>query len=446
MNTITVLIAEDEKNLQTLLKRVLSQEGYRVLVAQNGQEALALLQSSKVDILLTDIRMPEIDGITLLEKTKEINPAIEVVVMTAFATVDTAIHALKMGACDYIRKPFDIDEVITALAKTELLQQSNENAMETVDQASLLITHSPKMQDLTQTLEKVASTTVTIYLYGEAGVGKELVARAIHRASTRKEEPFIRVNCAAFPGEILERELFGYEEDAFEGARARKIGRFELAEGGTLFLDEINDLPGMIQVKLLRAIQQKHIQRLGSNQIIPLDVRIITASNKVLEALVESGQVREDLFYRLNVVPMEVPPLRDRQEDLDGLIDLFMSSLAVTQEQRNKALSGAALEALRRYNWPGNVRELELIIERLLVISEGDQIQMEDLPQGIRDYTGKETISLVVQKDSTEEKLIRQALNECKWNITHAANRLGISRRSFHRKINKYSIQQGEDH
>lgn len=438
MKKATILIAEDEVNLALLLERILKKEGYLVYTASDGVSAKSILEAKQIDLVLTDIKMPDMDGIELLKYIKKIDSSIEVIVMTAFATVDTAINALKLGAKDYIRKPFDIDEVISAVKKVQFEEAPDE--LGTYDFNSMLVTNSQKMQDLVKLIHKVANSNANIYIHGETGVGKELVAHAIHEISDRRGKPFIKVNCSALPETLLESELFGYEKGAFTGAFNRKLGRFELANGGTIFLDEIGDISPLIQLKLLRIIQQKELERLGGTQTISLDVRIITATNKSLDTLVHAGQFREDLYYRLNVIPLSVPPLRERREDMTSLIENFIKISSDMYHTPYKEIEAEAMEVLLGYHWPGNVRELENIIERLLLISEGTVIKCSDLPPYFLHPEDDFSDGLGIYKDSAEEKIIRKALADTEGNITKAAEKLGISRRSLHRKINKYNL------
>ncbi|MDH8677516.1 sigma-54 dependent transcriptional regulator [Fusibacter bizertensis] len=438
MKKATILIAEDEVNLALLLERILKKEGYLVYTASDGVSAKSILEAKQIDLVLTDIKMPDMDGIELLKYIKKIDSSIEVIVMTAFATVDTAINALKLGAKDYIRKPFDIDEVISAVKKVQFEEAPDE--LGTYDFNSMLVTNSQKMQDLVKLIHKVANSNANIYIHGETGVGKELVAHAIHEISDRRGKPFIKVNCSALPETLLESELFGYEKGAFTGAFNRKLGRFELANGGTIFLDEIGDISPLIQLKLLRIIQQKELERLGGTQTISLDVRIITATNKSLDTLVHAGQFREDLYYRLNVIPLSVPPLRERREDMTSLIQNFIKISSDMYHTPYKEIEAEAMEVLLGYHWPGNVRELENIIERLLLISEGTVIKSSDLPPYFLHPEDEPSDGLGIYKDSAEEKIIRKALADTDGNITKAAEKLGISRRSLHRKINKYNL------
>ncbi|BEP27766.1 sigma-54-dependent transcriptional regulator [Helicovermis profundi] len=438
-----ILIVEDERNLALLIKRVLEKEGYNALLAENGKKALEILEINSIDIIITDIKMPEMTGIELLSKIKSVDSSIEVIIMTAFATLETAINAIKMGARDYIRKPFNLEEIVKAVKKTELVFKENDfiNTNQS-DFENLMVSTSPKMKELVKMIDKISKSVATVYINGETGVGKELVARAIHENSDRKDNPFIKVNCSALPETLLESELFGYEKGAFTGAYSQKLGRFELADGGTIFLDEIGDISPLIQLKLLRVLQQKELERLGGTTTIPLDVRIITATNKNLEELVSKGVFRKDLYYRLNVIPLFVPPLRDRLEDLEELFEIFISKTSTIHQKGCKILSEEAKTCLKSYKWPGNVRELENIIERVIVITDGNVIGKEDLPDRIlnlkKDSNENKLINL---KESVEEEAIRKALKECNNNITKASEKIGLSRRSMHRKINKYNIQ-----
>lgn len=443
VKALTVLIAEDEPVLKDLLARLLGSSGYRTLSAGNGEEALSLIHTNQVDILLSDIKMPGMDGMALLKQTKAIDPGIEVILMTAYATLDTAVNALRSGARDYIMKPFDLDEIIASVARAAVMIEKEDASIKStvLSAATGLVARSPVMKDLMVLIGKVSTSNATVLIQGETGVGKELVAHTIHKGSSRREMPFIKVNCSALPETLLESELFGYEKGAFTGAASQKPGRFELAEGGTLFLDEIGDISLLTQVKLLRVLQHKEFERLGGTTTVSADVRIITATNKNLEKLVEEGAFREDLYYRLNVLPVQVPPLRMRREDIPELIQGFVANASEESGDTGKQFSPEAIKVMAAYRWPGNVRELENIIERLLVITEGSVISLDDLPDKIKmnenDGPGS---SLDLLRDNAEEQVIREVLRDCDFNITKAAGVLGISRRSLHRKINKYGI------
>jgi DNA-binding NtrC family response regulator len=437
-----ILIAEDEENILNLLERLLKKNGYVTYGAKNGKEALDIAKSKEIDIVITDIRMPEMDGITLIKEIKKMDPCIEVIVMTAFASVDTAIEAVRIGARDYIRKPFDIDEVINAIEKASIQVQNNEdNEIQLLHQEEIMVANSQSMKDLMHLILKVANSNATVNISGETGVGKELVAKAIHENGERADKPFIQVNCSAFPETLLESELFGYEKGAFTGANDSKPGRFELANGGTIFLDEIGDISSTIQLKLLRVIQQREVERLGSTQSIPLDIRIITATNKDLKTLVSEKHFREDLYYRLNVIPVAVVPLRERKEDIQDLIATFMGIASKKNKKEKKAFSKEAMSAMLAYAWPGNVRELENVIERLIVVSEDVKIELSDLPEFLYNNAENKNIgSLDVSKDKVEEKVVKSAISGANGNVTKAAESIGISRRTLYRKMHKYNI------
>ncbi|MCK8059176.1 MULTISPECIES: sigma-54 dependent transcriptional regulator [unclassified Fusibacter] len=444
MSKIRILVVEDELHLRDLVVKVLKNEDYHVESSKDAEDALQLLEDTSFDIVITDLRLPGISGIELLKKIKQVDKDIVVILMTAFATVETAIGAIRMGAFDYIRKPFDINELTAAVYKAKLLLEASSPSMiYSEDIPNILVSHSEPMKEVIGLIKKVAASMATVYINGETGVGKELVANAIHASSNRYDKPFIKVNCSAFPETLLESELFGYEKGAFTGAFARKLGRFELANTGTIFLDEIGDISPLIQLKLLRIIQQKEFERLGGTETIALDVRIITATNKDLEVMVKEGSFREDLYYRLNVIPLHMPSLRERQDDFETLVQTFLVHISNFYGTPIKSIQPKAMELLKSYNWPGNVRELENIIERLVVISEGQVIGITDLPDKItQSTTPVQPTILLDAKDSIEEHTIKNALNQTNGNITKAASLLGISRRSLHRKLNKYELNQ----
>lgn len=443
MKNLNLLIADDEDNIAQLLERILKDKGYNIFIANDGEEAFEIVKINHIDIVISDIRMPKIDGISLLKKIKEFDSFIEVLIMTAFADLETAIEAIKMGARDYIRKPFDIEEVLEAVDKTSLIVGHKiDNDMHDYKSDEILVAKSPQMKKIKELIEKVAVSMATVNIYGETGVGKELVAKAIHELSDRKDKSFIKVNCSAFPETLLESELFGYEKGAFTGAFSRKLGRFELADGGTIFLDEIGDISPLIQLKLLRVIQQKEFERLGGTKTIPLDIRVITATNKNLKELVKNGKFREDLYYRLNVIPIDVAPLRERKEDIESLLNTFIEVTSKANKSKIKTISKEALSYLTSYNWPGNVRELENIVERVMVISDKDVISVEDLPDHITSALESTQSSILrTVKDEVEQQVIRDAINDSYGNMTKAAEKLGISRRSLYRKVRKYEIE-----
>ncbi len=449
MSKQTILIVDDEVKVSQLLYKVLGKEGFITLSANSGKEALDLIDRHKVDLVISDINMPGMTGVELLKRIRDLDSSIKVILITAYATLETAIEAIRMGASDYITKPFDIDEIIQTVKKclTALDIANVEPSISLRDGVtdSLIISKNPAMLEIINLIRQVAETKSTVMIHGETGTGKELVAQALHNLSSRKDKPFIKTNCAAIPETLLESELFGYERGAFTGAVSRKPGRFELAEGGSIFLDEIGDMPMSLQAKLLRVIQEKEFERLGGLRPIKFDVRIITATNKDLEALVKEGTFRDDLFYRLNVVPISLPPLRKRKEDINFLIDHFLAKSAAISQRPVKRILQETRDLLQEYPWPGNIRELENIIERCVVVSRNDCLITADLPEKIRCYTGDCQQMLESDLDQAIDKVeiqaIQKALKNCQGNRTKAAEQLGISRRSLHRKISKYGLE-----
>jgi DNA-binding NtrC family response regulator len=454
MKKYSILIVDDEENVSKLINKVLLRENYNTYVASDGEKALKIIDKHEIDIVITDLKMPKMSGMELFHKIKEIDSSIKVIIITAFATIDTAIEALRMGAKDYITKPFNIDEIVDAVRNiTQCDNDSNNDNNSEIellkkDEKELqnyIIAESQAMKEVMDLIKQIADTRTSIILYGETGTGKELAAQAIHKLSSRNDKPFIKVNCAAIPEQLLESELFGYEKGAFTGAVGKKPGRFELADGGSIFLDEIGDIPLGTQVKLLRVLQEKEFEHLGGTKTIKVDVRIIAATNKNLYEAVKNGIFREDLYYRLNVVPIILPGLRERQEDIDVLIEHFLFRSAAISGRTPKKISTGAIEKLKNYNWPGNIRELENAIERCVVISSKNIIDVEDLPSSIRNFSLKENLEgsakLDDAIDNTEKEVIIRTLKECSGNRTKASIVLGISRRSLHRKIAKYNIE-----
>src|SRR5271166_1835055 len=383
-----VLIVDDEPNLRKILSAQLSRDGYDVMTANDGEEGLAALKDHHIDLVITDLKMPKVDGMTLLKKALEEDPELPVVMITAHGTVDTAVEALKSGAFDYLTKPFDKDEVRQIVAKalkTKELSGAEASATTTASGARFgIIGGSPGITDLYNILERVADTPTTILITGESGTGKELVARALHDHSSRKDKPFIKVNCAAIPKELIESELFGYERGAFTGAVSSKPGRFELANGGTLFLDEIGEIPIEMQVKLLRALQESEFERVGGIKTIRVDVRLVAATNRELRKLIASGSFREDLFYRLNVVPIHLPALRERTSDIALLVEHFLVKFNERLKKKVESVHREALDLLVAYPWPGNIRELENVIERAVLFCDTHELSASDLPPDVR--------------------------------------------------------------
>ena len=449
MRKYSILIVDDENNVTRLLEKFLKKEGYNALTASSGEEALKVIDSQQVDIVITDIKMPKMSGIELLSKIKDIDPTIKVILITAFATLETAVKALKMGALDYITKPFDLGDVLLSIERIAAILEKNDYS-ETFKQEyssieNYLSSKSIKMQNAIELMKQVSDTKTTVMIYGETGTGKEMAAQIVHDLSSRRDKPFIKVNCAAIPENLLESELFGYEKGAFTGAVNSKPGRFELADSGTILLDEVGDITPLMQVKLLRAIQEREFERLGGTKTIKIDVRIIAATNKNLETLVKEGSFRQDLYYRLSVVPITLPPLRERKEDINQLIEYFLENSSNISSKHIKNITKEALLYLKRYNWPGNIRELENVIERCVVITSGNKIDVENLPDYILKFDesvnnlNSEDLSAVM--DNAEKNIIVKALRECRGNRTKASEVLGISRRSLHRKIIKYNIE-----
>lgn len=443
-----ILIVDDEENIRNLLYKVLNKAGYRIYLAEDGESALKIITNISIDIVVTDIKMPKMNGIELMEKARQIDSEIEFIIMTAFATLETAIAALKFGARDYVTKPFDIEEIVASVSRvsqTLRMENTYENTNPEVED-NFTKTSSKKMKAVLDHVKKVAESQATVTIYGETGTGKELAAKTIHRLSDRSKGPFIKVNCGAIPEQLIESELFGYEKGAFTGAMSQKPGRFELADGGTIFLDEIGELIPAMQVKLLRVLQEKEIQRLGGLNEIKVDVRIISATNKNLETLVQEGKLREDLFYRLNVVPINLLPLRERKEDVEALVEHFLKKSSGISGKAVKAVSEEVFTALKAYNWPGNIRELENVIERCIVLAQDDLIGLDVLPDNIRNNRNDNKKTWEQEKlsdavDGKEREILIEALKECGGNRTRASERLGISRRSLHRKLLKYEIE-----
>jgi DNA-binding NtrC family response regulator len=437
----SILIVDDEINVTKLLEKVFIKEKYNTYTANCASKALSIIDSNCIDIVITDIKMPGMSGIELLKEIKNIDPCIEVILITAFATVETAIKALKMGARDYITKPFNLKDVLTSVKK---ISGDNEEMQQVEPINNYFSSKSKIMQEIFGLIKQVADTKTTVMMYGETGTGKGLAAQAIHNLSSRKDKPFIKVNCAAIPETLLESELFGYEKGAFTGANINKPGRFELADGGTIFLDEIGDITPLMQVKLLKVMQEREFERLGGTKTIKTDVRIIAATNRDLEELVKKEIFRKDLYYRLNVVPIKLPPLRERKEDISFLVDYFLLKSSNISGKGKKEITEDAMAKLINHNWPGNIRELENVVERCVVIITSKTINDKDLPEYILNTDNEEDniqSKLNDAVDIAEKDIIIKSLKECGGNRTKASQVLGISRRSLHRKISKYNIE-----
>jgi two-component system response regulator AtoC len=449
-----ILIVDDEENFRHMLSVILIKEGYEVETASNGEEGLKKAVASPFDQILCDIRMPRMDGLEFLKAIQKTGAEATIVVMSAYGTVDIAIEAMKLGAYDYISKPFKPDEIILTLRKAEEREQlRRENQLlrrEVTKEYSFenIVSKNEKMQNIFDVIKKVAQYKSTVLISGESGTGKELVARALHYNGERSPNPFIPVNCGAIPENLLESELFGHAKGAFTDAIRTKKGLFEEADGGTLFLDEIGELPGQLQVKLLRVLQEGEIRRIGESKPIQIDVRIVAATVKDLAKEVNEGRFREDLFYRLNVLPIHIPPLRERKEDIPLLIHHFIQKFDQAMNKNVTDVDHKALEGLMNYKWYGNVRELENTIERAIVLTDKNIIELENLPIEIQNFKEEfqlepladEEYSIKKASKALEINLIRKALKKTKGNHTHAAKLLEISHRALLYKIKEYGI------
>ena len=447
-----ILIVDDEEGMRRLLARVLAREGYQAVAAESGAEAMRRIGGENFDLVITDIQMPGMNGLALLEELKSFDPALPVVVITAYGTVESAVQALRAGAYDYLTKPFETDEikltVAKALERERLLAENRYLQQELLERYPFagIVGGSQAMQRVFEVVDSVATSNANVLVTGESGTGKELIARSIHQRSNRRDLPFIVLNCAALSEGVLESELFGHEKGAFTGALATRKGRFELAHQGTLFIDEVGEMPLSAQVKLLRVIQEHEFERVGGTRTIRSDVRLVAASNKNLEDQVKKGAFREDLFYRLNVVNIELPPLRDRREDIEPLAAHFLKKYQRETGRPVSRISPRALSCLLAYEWPGNVRELQNAMERAVVLCKGESITPRDLPRGIQ---GPDQIclelpdsggSLTEILEDLERQLIIQTLAREKGSQTRAAELLGIKRTTLRYKMEKYRL------
>jgi two-component system response regulator PilR (NtrC family) len=459
--TARILVVDDERSMRELLAIVLKREGHEVHVAENGHAAIALLEREPIELLISDVRMPDISGVQVLAAAQRVNPEIIGIMVTAFASTDTAVEALRLGAYDYVSKPFNVDELKLKVRKAlerRHLQQENallKRALQNTHQFSNIIGRSPVMQAVFQLIQTIAPTTSTVLVTGESGTGKELVARAIHFNSPRKDRPFVALNCGALPETLLESELFGHMRGAFTGADTNKKGLIEVAEKGTIFLDEIGEMSPMMQVKLLRVLQERKFRRLGGTEEIEADIRIIAATNRDLSKLVGEGKFREDLFYRINVIPVRLPPLRDRVEDIPLLAEHFLAKYA-GQIRRNLAgISPDAMRLLQAYAWPGNIRELENAIERASALEMSPLIQPASLPEHVQAGVGSGSaiangleaplpesgFDLEQHVAEIEREYIAEALRRAGGVKSRAADLLGMSFRSFRYYMKKYNLR-----
>ncbi len=450
----TILIVDDEKNIQSGLALAMELEGYQTLVASDGAEAWTQINSKPVDLVITDLRMPKMGGEELLKKVIGAYPRMPVIILTGHGSIEGAVDAMRAGAIDFFTKPVDLDRlslvVEKALSSSDFYAE-HQRLKEEVEQLKArnrygrIVGKSPKMTGLMETVAQVAPTKASILITGESGVGKELVADAIHELSDRHAGPLVKVHCAALSASLLESELFGHEKGSFTGAVSQKRGRFELADKGTIFLDEIGEIDQQTQVKLLRVLQERTFERVGGEETITVDVRIVCATNKDLLAEVEKGNFREDLYYRLNVVHLVVPPLRDRREDIPLLLTTFLTEFSEENGRPIEGFSSGAKKALLSYSWPGNIRELRNSIESAVVLTRSTVIEVEDLPEQIGKTQGGSAVSLEVGVTlaEAEQELIMATLAQCGGNKTRTAEVLGIGRKTLHRKLQDYQLDQG---
>ncbi len=448
-----VLVVDDDINIRKMVEINLKKDKiYEILTTSNGEACLKIMQETIPDLVLLDIQMPGIDGIETLRRIKAENPKIPVVMMSAHGTIETAVKSMQLGAFDFITKPFSGDRlrltVKNAIENSSLKQEVDRLRQELQEryQFKNIIGESGPMQEVFKAIKKVTDSNVTVLLQGESGTGKELIARAIHfESEKRRNKPFVAVNCSALPESLLESELFGHEKGAFTGAAGRRIGKFEQANGGTIFLDEIGEMSPSTQVKILRVLQEREFERVGGNELIHVNVRIISATNKDLEEAIKKGEFREDLYYRLSVFPIVIPPLRERKEDIPLLAQFFLKKYSDREEKNVQEVSPDALELLMAYNWPGNVRELENAIERAVILASGEQILPKDLPANVRAIGEKKmaepsTGPLSNWIEKLEEEALRKALLESEGNVSLTARKLGIGRATIYRKAKKYGL------
>jgi two-component system response regulator AtoC len=456
----TILIVDDEKNTREGLKQFLEGQDYDVLTASEGAEALKIYQEEKPEVVLSDIRMPGMDGVALLGQIKTANPNALVILMTAYGSVEDAVKAMKAGAFYYITKPVNLDELQFLMKKalsSLSLEQENKELRQALYKEKFekgeILARSKKMKDVLKTVDQIAQSSASVLIEGESGTGKELIATRIHEMSARKGQPFVAVHCAALTETLLASELFGHERGSFTGATERKIGRFERAHQGSLFLDEIGEISPDVQVKLLRVLQEGEFERVGGTKTIKVDIRLLCATNKNLIEEVRAGRFREDLYYRINVIYLKVPPLRERREDIPALVETFLKQFAIANGKKITGIDADAMDALARYDWPGNIRELKNIIERMVVLTTEPQLNLALVPEDIRnpEYVPAGSSPQKGQPPAAaqghnlmamEKELIKQALKDTGGNKSLAAQNRGISRRTLYRKIEEYQIPE----
>jgi two-component system nitrogen regulation response regulator NtrX len=450
-----ILVVDDEKNIRGSLEGILKDEGYRVRAVATAEELLKQVGQALPDLVILDVWLPGMDGLQALEELKRLYSELPVIMISGHSTVEAAVKATKLGAYDFIEKPLSLEKTVLAVRNAldrQRLELENRALRQTLEERYEIVGESPAIQALRAQIQSAAPSHGRVLIRGESGTGKELIARAIHRQSLRKDKPFVEVNCAAIPDELIESELFGHEKGAFTGATAKRRGKFELGDGGTIFLDEVGDMSVKTQAKVLRVLQEQTFERVGGTEIIVVDVRVIAASNKPLEDEIQKGNFREDLFYRLNVIPFEVPPLRERTEDIPLLANYFLLLFSQEYGKRKKTLSRAAMDLLLQHPWPGNVRELRNVMERMVIMVPGDTIQEPDVSPSLRVRPGAASEgaaepevswdgTLREAREGFERKYILRRLKEAHWNITRTAERLGIERSNLHRKMKAYGIE-----
>ncbi|HOR94532.1 MAG TPA: sigma-54 dependent transcriptional regulator [Spirochaetota bacterium] len=443
-----ILVVDDEKNILNTMKAILQDEGHVVYTVQNGKDALQFVKSNECDVVFLDVWLPDIDGMEVLQQIKQLQNDIAVIMISGHGSIDIAVKSTRLGAFDFLEKPPSMERVITSLNNAiEQIQLKRENVMlkKNITMEDEMIGNSIPMQEVKRIIDTAAATNARVFITGENGTGKELVARAIYRKSKRSDKPFIKVNCAAIPDELIESELFGHEKGSFTGALARRLGKFELADKGTIFLDEICDMSQSAQAKVLRVLQEQQFERVGGNDVITVDVRVIAATNVDVKEAIEQGRFREDLYYRLNVIPIYVPPLSERKDDIPLLVDYFLEKFAREHGLGVKQMSDSAMHFMVNYAWPGNVRELKNVIERLTIMVPSEVIELDDIKKHIESYDYEDTIvkdssSLKKAREQFEKEYIIKALKQFDKNVSATAKSLGIERTNLHRKIRQYHI------
>jgi two-component system nitrogen regulation response regulator NtrX len=457
-----ILVIDDEAAIRDSLRMTLEYEGYEFVGAATGQEGLALAEREAPDLVLLDVKMPGMDGLEVLERLRHTNDALPIVVISGHGTISTAVEATKKGAFDFIEKPFASERVLTTLRNaldTRHLRDENRTLKKAVEVRHQMIGESRALEQVMAAVSRAAPTNATVLISGESGVGKELVARTIHRNSQRSRERFVQVNCAAIPEELIESELFGHEKGSFTGATEKQVGKFEQADRGTIFLDEVGDMSAKTQAKVLRVLQEGEVERLGSARTIKVDVRVIAATNKNLEEEIEKGHFREDLYFRLAVIPIHVPPLRERPDDIPLLVRHYVEFFSRENNVRSKRITQAALDALQRYRWKGNIRELRNTVERLIIMTGGETIDLPDLPESVRSPTAvglaapkpgadgdqAKAGTLLEFKENAERAFLVGKLRENGWNISKTAEVIGTPRSNLYKKLEQYQIAQETD-